>query len=297
MPHRVGYCCINTELRDKYGITTGRTMRRKTFEEKGLEYVAELAIQNVHDLQTILQWNIQNNIRLFRIGSDMFPWWSEYEFHHLPNIDNIMDELAQIGKYIQQNDIRISSHPDHFVKLGSNSSLVVENSIKELNNHGVLFDMLDLPTDRGAPINIHVGMNLSEDVVNRWVTNFNKLNFSVQDRLVVENDDKENAFSVKDLYELIYPRIGVPITFDYFHHTFNTGGLTSEEAANMAASTWSCTPLFHYSESKNINENVNGNPRAHADFVFNKIDDYGLVLDIDLEAKAKEQALKVYNNL
>jgi hypothetical protein len=55
------------------------------------------------------------------------------------------------------------------------------------------------------------------------------------------------------------------------------------------------TPLFHYSESKNLNENVYGNPRAHADYVYNKIDDYGLTIDVDLELKrTKELALFKY---
>jgi len=55
--------------------------------------------------------------------------------------------------------------------------------------------------------------------------------------------------------------------------------------------------LFHYSESKNLNENVSGNPRAHANYVFNKIDDFGLTFDVDLEAKAKELALFKYKEL
>ena len=33
---------------------------------------------------------------------------------------------------------------------------------------------------------------------------------------------------------VIYKRIGIPITFDYFHHTFNTGGLTEEEAFKIS---------------------------------------------------------------
>ena len=71
-------------------------------------------------------------------------------------------------------------------------------------------------------------------------------------------------------------------------------GLTSHDAAHLAASTWDCKPLFHYSESKNLNEGVSGNPRAHSDYAFIKIDDYGLDIDVDLEAKAKELALFKY---
>lgn len=120
------------------------------------------------------------------------------------------------------------------------------------------------------------------------------LHSDTQKRLVVENDDKENAFSVKQLYDEIYSRISTPITFDYFHHTFHMSGLSSEDAAKLAASTWDVTPLFHYSESKNINEGMSGNPRAHSDFALNYIDDYGLSIDIDLEVKAKELAYFKY---
>jgi len=101
------------------------------------------------------------------------------------------------------------------------------------------------------------------------------------------------------LFTHLYSEIGTPITFDYFHHQFHTDGLSTQHAAELAAGTWSdgITPLFHYSESKNINEGVSGNPRAHADYVFSPIDDFGLTFDIDLEAKAKEKALFQYREL
>ena len=132
------------------------------------------------------------------------------------------------------------------------------------------------------------------DVIDRFIERFHKLNETTKQRLVVENDDKENAFSVQQLYDHIYYKIHTPITFDYFHHTFHPDGLTSQDAAHLAATTWDCTPLFHYSESKNLNESVSGNPRAHSDYAFNKLDDYGLNIDVDLETKAKELAYFKY---
>ena len=57
---RIGYACINMELSypQKYGgkergvqpITTNRTMIRRTYDEKGTDYVSELTLQNVKDL-------------------------------------------------------------------------------------------------------------------------------------------------------------------------------------------------------------------------------------------------------
>ena len=52
----LGYACICQTLREK-GIFTNRTMRKKTFQDKGLEYVSDLALLNVKDLKTIVEWN------------------------------------------------------------------------------------------------------------------------------------------------------------------------------------------------------------------------------------------------
>ena len=44
-----------------------------------------------------------------------------------------------------------------------------------------------------------------------------------------------------------------------------------------------------------IHENADQtNKRAHADYIYEEINDYGLDLDIELEAKAKELALLQY---
>ena len=47
---RIGYACINMTLQQAGGITTNRGMRQKTFNERGLSYVSELALQNIRDL-------------------------------------------------------------------------------------------------------------------------------------------------------------------------------------------------------------------------------------------------------
>lgn len=298
MPHRVGYCCINLELQKKK-IFTSRTMRKATFKEKGIDYVAELALQNAKDLVKIIYWNAVRGVKVFRMGSDIFPWASEYKITHLPNYFDIARELVMAGEIAKMTDQRITAHPDHFVKLGSEKPSVVKNSIRDLEIHGEVFDMMGLDRTPYNAINIHVGMNYNQSVIKRWINNYKKLSPSVRSRLVVENDDKANAFSVVQLFTHLYAEIGTPITFDYFHHEFHTDGLTTQHAAELAAGTWpeGITPLFHYSESKNINEKVKGNPRAHADYVFKKINDFGMTLDFDLEAKAKEKALFKYLEL
>lgn len=293
MSHQVGYCCINMTLQ-KQKITTGRTMRRDTFLQKGVAHASALALQNATDLVKIIRWNAEHNIKVFRMSSNIFPWNSEYKLTDLPDYDRIGDLLFLAGAVARKSGQRITAHPDHFVKLGSANDKVALNSIHDLEHHNEVFDLMMLEKNPYNCINIHVGMNISDEVVGRFIQRFNMLSETAQSRLVVENDDKENGFSIEQLYEKIYIPIGTPLTFDYFHHTFHTGGLSAKDAATLAASTWPVKPLFHYSESKALNENVEVNPRAHSDYVFNKIDDFGLELDIDLEAKAKELAVLHY---
>ena len=72
----LGYACINMQLSSQpksKRIMTNRSMIRRTFDEKGLPYASELALANCRDLIKILKWNEANNIRFFRLSSDLFP--------------------------------------------------------------------------------------------------------------------------------------------------------------------------------------------------------------------------------
>ena len=77
--NNLGYACVNTELR-KQNIFAGRTCRKDKFKKQGLQHVGELGLQNLKDLYEIIQWNERNGIKFYRIGSDIFPWSSEYEY-------------------------------------------------------------------------------------------------------------------------------------------------------------------------------------------------------------------------
>jgi UV DNA damage endonuclease len=292
----LGYACINMTLSEqKPKITTNRSMIKRTFLEKGLEYAGELGLQNARDLFHILKWNKENGIKLFRLSSEFFPWASEYNFEDLPQYLRIRTLLAGCGNYAKQNGIRITSHPGPFNVLVSPRENVVQNTITDLELHGKIFDMMGLEQSPYNKINIHCNgvYGDKKSAMDRFCENFKRLSPSVQSRLTVENDDKATMYSVKDLM-YIHEKIGIPIVFDYHHHKFQTGGLTEEQALSMAVSTWpeDITPIVHYSESKALHENNESlKPQAHSDYI-NKIPDtYGMDVDIMVEAKAKELAI------
>jgi len=111
----LGYACINMTLgSQKPKITTNRSMIKKTFNEKGIDYAGELALQNVRDLFTILQWNNRKGIKVFRMSSDILPWASEYGIENSPYYKRIETVLRACGNYATQNNIRITSHPGPF---------------------------------------------------------------------------------------------------------------------------------------------------------------------------------------
>jgi UV DNA damage endonuclease len=276
-------------------ITTNRSMIKKTFNEKGIDYAGELALQNVRDLFTILQWNNRKGIKVFRMSSDILPWASEYGIENSPYYKRIETVLRACGNYATQNGIRITSHPGPFNVLVSPNEKVVQNTITDLEIHGKIFDMMGLSLTPYNKINIHCNGVYGDKIsaMDRFCENFKRLSESVQKRLTVENDDKASMYSVKDLM-YIHEKIGIPIVFDYHHHIFQTGDISEEQALSLAISTWpkGITPIVHYSESKALHEeNTKLKPQAHSDYIKSLPNTYGLDVDIMVEAKAKELSI------
>jgi len=298
METNLGYCCINLNLRNK-PITVNRTCRKITFKQKGMAHVSSLALQNIRDLIEIVKWNEQNGFKVYRMSSDMFPWMSEYELKDLPDFQKISTLLKGVGNLALKYGQRLSFHPGPFNVLGSPNPILVQKTIKELNQHAEIMDIMGLPQSHFYPINIHCNGVYGDKMatMGRWASNYLNLSKSAQARLVVENDDKGSMYSVKDLYEGIFSAVKVPITFDFHHHRFQTGGLSEQEAFELAMSTWhhhNVKPLFHYSSCRRTFENPESKAQAHADFVYEKINDYGHAVDIEVEAKAKEVAVLKY---
>ena len=295
----LGYACINMTL-GKKGITTNRSMIKRTFKEKGINYASELGIQNVRDLIEIIKWNEQNGIKLFRMSSDFFPWASEYNLSDLPHYHRISNLLKGAGHLAERYGQRLTAHPGPFNVLVSPKENVVLNTIKDLTTHGETFDLLGLSRTPYNKINIHCNGVYGDKIsaMDRFCLNFQRLSESVQSRLTVENDDKGTMYSVRDLM-YIHERIGIPIVFDYHHHQFCTGGLSEQEALELAISTWpkDIKPIVHYSESKALHEeNDKLKPQAHSDYINELPNLYGNDVDVMVEAKAKELSILPFIN-
>lgn len=292
---KLGYACINMTLgSQKPKITTNRGMIRKTFDERGLPYVSELSVNNIRDLIEVVKWNERNGIKFYRMSSDIFPWMSEYNFTDLPDFNVIYNLLSGLGNLIDKYQHRVTFHPGPFNVLCSPSENVVLKTISDLNKHSEIMDMIGLSTTPYNKINIHVGgvYGDKQSALCRWVENFHRLDDNTKSRLTIENDDKSSAYTVRDLM-YIHEHTGIPIVFDYHHHTCHPDGMTHQEALTIAMSTWpkDIVPAVHVSEPRDEK-----NFRAHHDYILNEVNTYGFDVDIMIEAKAKELALLEYRN-
>ena len=312
---RLGYACVNMTLTNrpnKLGgrVTTSRTARKATWQNGSedsadwdLHLLGERTLLNANDLLHYLKWNKEHKITLFRLGSELFPWHDHYELCELPQFKDISAKLMECGEYAREHGIRVTTHPGPFNVLGSPNPEVVRRTIISLERHSEVFDLMGFKPSYENKINIHVGGSYGGDfdgTSKRWIDGWKKLSDNCRARLVLENDDKASMWSTRMLYDYFYKEIGIPITFDYHHHTFHPDELTEQEALELAGSTWpdNVRQCCHYSESRAREKQDNKiRAQAHSDYIKDEINTYGHELDIVIEAKAKELALFEYRNI
>jgi UV DNA damage endonuclease len=247
---------------------------------------------NFNLLFKITNWNITNNVFLYRISSDLIPFADHEKYGYLwnewrANIESnkILNPVKlAVSRYLTLGG-RFTIHPGQFVSIGSPNKQVRENSIKNLEYHGQLLDILDLPQNYNCPINIHVSNGTKDcNVIKQNVEeSLQLLSKSVIKRLVFENE-QNGCWNPSNLRKN-FPQI--PITFDYHHFSLNPGELTLEEALIIANESWpNNDPVQHYSEGRKSPADP-----AHSDYIKSLPD---VPWDIEVEAKQKDLAIKEY---
>ena len=298
--NKPGLCCISLELKDQgYSFQTMTYKRFSTLpRQQALEILAGRILNNLQVTNETIRYCGENDW-CYRVSSDIFPLITYDEaavsLEDLPNHDEIQDEFDNIEQTILETGVRVSCHPSEFNVLASTNQAAVEKTITELNFYSSFFDRIGLPADCSAPMNMHIHNKTGsyDEIIGRFILNFNRLDKTCQQRIVIEVDDKINCWSVDELTTIFHPRTNIPITFDYLHHKCNPRGLDEETAIHRCYETWGgYTPLFHYSESAPGN-----NPRKHADYATQPINTYGLDFHLDFEIKGKCKAIKKYQEL
>lgn len=292
----LGLTCISEELKQKdkkkYSF---QTMTRKRFNDlcvqesknEAIKQLSERIIHNLRVTQYILRHCTLRNINHYRLSSSLFPLLTdqtlELNIERLPNYNSIKEELRFIGLIAFSFKISMSMHPDQFNVLASLNQDAVEKTIKELNFQAKIMDMMGLPQDHTAPMNIHINHTPKMDegygmVADRFHKNLMRCDAGVFNRLTIENEDKgffnvDNCINFSEYLHDAYD-FNLPVCYDNLHDFCNP----SEERnitfqAERCAYTWVdrrqvsgafnnnfLAPVFHWSEGKPEK------PRAHADY-------------------------------
>lgn len=258
----------------------------------------ELIAHNLNSFENIIDYNIKNNIKLFRISSDLIPFGSSY-VNTLPWWDIFADQFLIIGDKIQKSAMRVSMHPGQYTVLNSPDANVVTRAIEDLNYHAQLLDSLDTALE--SKIVLHIGgvYQNKKEAMQRFIINYSYLNDAVKQRLVIENDDK--SYNIEDVLD-IGKKLGIPVIFDNLHHIINPSSKMESFNfwINECKKTWKKadgTQKIHYSQQDPLKRAGSHSPtiriREFMDF-YNNIE--GENLDIMLEVKDKNlSAVKCIN--
>jgi UV DNA damage endonuclease len=281
----------------------GTTIYENIIEEKSLqlgqykagkyseERIRDTYRHNVEEHIKIFPNLLKDNIKSFRISSSLFPLF-EFAGDIARNDQVLVGKLAVLGSLFRENGIRVTTHPGQFTVLSSDRDIVVQNSIRELEYHAWVFDMMGLSQTAYSAINIHGGKaNRSERLIDVIKT----LPANVKNRLTLENDEK--CYNVKQLLQ-IHEKCGVPVVLDSHHYNFNSNDLTYDDAYLATIGTWGqIKPLQHLSNTEPGMENGSFNEkRSHSNFI-HYVNQHQLdalranAIDVDIEAKMKNIAL------
>ncbi|KAK6829097.1 hypothetical protein RU639_003550 [Aspergillus parasiticus] len=325
---RLGYACLNTYLRySNPPVFCSRTCRIASILEnrhplldpsqpahptknrpdrsqapdiaRGQAFVEALGLANARDLTKILRWNDRYGIKFMRLSSEMFPFAShkEYGYRLAPFASEV---LAEAGRVIAELGHRVSVHPGQFTQLGSPKNEVVESSIRDLEYHSEMLQLLQLPPqqDRDAVMILHMGgvFGDKEATLNRFRENYQPLSQDIKNRLVLENDDV--SWSVHDLLP-ICEELNIPLVLDFHHHNIIFDSTQVREGTqdimglfDRIKATWTrkgITQKMHYSEPT-PSAITNRQRRKHSDRV-STLPPCDPTMDLMIEAKDKEQAV------
>lgn len=292
MNYDLGLCCISLMLKER-GIqfqTMTYTQFAKLPQQQAMQTLSKRIQNNFNVVAAIVHHCNALGIKRYRLSSDLIPVINHPDVQlcidDFADAQDIYNSINVAKQAIKNTNIRTSAHPPEFISLTSDQQHVINNSIRDLEMHAVVFDLLELPQSYESPLNIHVRkQGDAQQLADVFLANLDKCSDSVKKRLVLEvNDNKNGMWTISNLHKYFYKAANIPITYDNLHHTMIRDAMPHAEAFEMAHSTWPCRPVFHYSEG------INGT-RSHADYATGLPVDYGKPVDYEVELKAKDLAI------
>ena len=237
----IGYACLTVGVPE----TKQRTCMMKNASK---DVLMSLIQSNLESLDKMLDYNIQNGIKLLRISSGIIPFGS----HVINDLRwwKIFDESFKvIGNKALKNGIRLSMHPGQYTVLNSPDEVVIERAVADLRYHTRVLDTMGLGTQH--KIILHVGGIYGDKTtaIKRFIEQYSCLDANIQHRLVIENDDRQ--YTIADVLSIGESEC-IPVVFDNLHHQVNPENTRSEiEWISACRNTWKTQDgrqKLHYSQ-------------------------------------------------
>lgn len=291
MKVRLGYVALSKALDD---VTTSSTITYTNYINKNYDTskLLEITKNNLDSLYEIIKYNVKNNFHFYRLTSKLVPL-ATHDKVDFDYITPLLDEYKKIGKLINDNNIRVDTHPDQYAVLNSMDSKIVKNTVEILEYHYKIMDAIGI---KDKIIILHVGSSAcgKKASITRFINNFNKLPDHIKKCIAVENDDK--VYNIKDVLELCH-KINVPMVLDYHHFICNNEKEDINDYLKEIIDTWDGKlPKMHFSSPKS---KLKKEFRSHSDYInkecfikfINILKKQDKDIDIMLEAKAKDDAV------
>lgn len=291
MKVRLGYVALSKALDD---VTTSSTITYTNYINKNYNTskLLEITKNNLDSLYEIIKYNVKNNFHFYRLTSKLVPL-ATHDKVDFDYIAPLLDEYKKIGKLINDNNIRVDTHPDQYAVLNSMDSKIVKNTVEILEYHYKIMDAIGI---KDKIIILHVGSSAcgKKASITRFINNFNKLPDHIKKCIAVENDDK--VYNIKDVLELCH-KINVPMVLDYHHFICNNEKEDINDYLKEIIDTWDGKlPKMHFSSPKS---KLKKEFRSHSDYInkecfikfINILKKQDKDIDIMLEAKAKDDAV------
>lgn len=291
MKVRLGYVALSKALDD---VTTSSTITYTNYINKNYNTskLLEITKNNLDSLYEIIKYNVKNNFHFYRLTSKLVPL-ATHDKVDFDYITPLLDEYKKIGKLINNNNIRVDTHPDQYAVLNSMDSKIVKNTVEILEYHYKIMDAIGI---KDKIIILHVGSSAcgKKASITRFINNFNKLPDHIKKCIAVENDDK--VYNIKDVLELCH-KINVPMVLDYHHFICNNEKEDINDYLKEIIDTWDGKlPKMHFSSPKS---KLKKEFRSHSDYInkecfikfINILKKQDKDIDIMLEAKAKDDAV------
>lgn len=291
MKVRLGYVALSKALDD---ITTSSTITYTNYINKNYNTskLLEITKNNLDSLYEIIKYNVKNNFHFYRLTSKLVPL-ATHDKVNFDYITPLLDKYKKIGKLINDNNIRVDTHPDQYAVLNSMDSKIVKNTVEILEYHYKIMDAIGI---KDKIIILHVGSSAcgKKASITRFINNFNKLPDHIKKCIAVENDDK--VYNIKDVLELCH-KINVPMVLDYHHFICNNEKEDINDYLKEIIDTWDGKlPKMHFSSPKS---KLKKEFRSHSDYInkecfikfINILKKQDKDIDIMLEAKAKDDAV------